>query len=340
MKIKLDQLDNHLNRSLGAVYVVSGDEPLQHQEAAMLVRKHALQRGHAERRVITINSDSDWDELYNEGSALSLFAEKKLIELRLTKAKIGDAGAKAVSHYLDHVSTDNVLLMLMPKVDGDVQKAKWFKALDAVAVQIVVWPVDVSQMPAWVSQRMRGAGLQPTPDAAQLLAERVEGNLLAAAQEIAKLSLLQQGPVDVQDVMNCVADSAKFDVFALAACCHQGDLARFAHILDELQHEGVAAPLPLWALSRELRLLANIAADREAGVPMQRSFEQHRVWDKQKKLISAAVVRKTGAQWRRLLQRAHHIDKVIKGMETGNPWDELLKLGASMSNKPLFREAL
>ncbi len=332
MRLRSDQLAAHLAKPLLPIYLVSGDEPLQLNEATDALRAAARAQGFTEREVLQVETGFDWGALAAAGSNLSLFAERKLIELRLPSGKPGDAGAKALTAYAAAPAPDNLLLISCGKLEKQQQNSKWFKALEAAGAVVQVWPVEPRALPGWIRQRLQARGMQPTPEAAQLLAERVEGNMLAAAQEVEKLVLLcGAGPLDGETVRAAVADSARYDVFELADAALGGDAARCARIVEGLRGEGEEPVLILWALVREVRALALIAAEQARGVPLDTLLQQQRVWDKRKPLYQAALKRHNLRRWRALLRRAARLDRICKGAEPGNPWDELLQFSLLMA---------
>ena len=273
----------------------------------------------------------DWGQLYEAGASLSLFAEKLLIELRLPSGKPGDKGAAALLDYLARPAEDSVLLLQLPKLDGSGQKTKWAKALiEGQASQFIqIWPVDAQQLPQWINQRLGQAGLAATPEAVELIAARVEGNLLAAVQEIEKLKLLADGQkVDAATVQAAVADSARFDVFGLIDAALAGQAPHALRMLEGLRGEGLEAPVILWALAREVRQLANLAFQHEQGLPLERAFAQCKppVWDKRRPLLSRALQRHSARRWGQLLRDAQQIDAQIKGQAAGDPWAGLASL--------------
>lgn len=332
MRLRSDQLAAHLAKPLLPIYLVSGDEPLQLNEATDALRAAARAQGYSEREVLQVEAGFDWGALAAAGSNLSLFAERRLIELRMPSGKPGDAGSKALCAYAAAATPDNLLLISCGKLDKQQQKSKWFTALESAGAVIQIWPVEPSALPGWIRQRLQGRGLQPTAEAAQLLAERVEGNLLAAAQEVEKLALLYGGGgLDAEQVRSAVADSARYDVFELADTALAGDGARCARVLEGLRGEGDDPVLILWALVREVRALAQVAAGQAAGTPLETLFQQHKVWDKRKPLYQAALKRHNLRRWRALLRRAARLDRICKGAEPGNPWDELLQFSLLMA---------
>jgi len=332
MRLRPEQLAAHAAKSLLPIYLVSGDEPLQLGEAVDALRAAARAQGYSEREVLQVEAGFDWGTLAAAGSNLSLFGERKLIELRLPSGKPGDAGAKALTAYAAEPSPDNLLLISCGKLEKQQQNSKWFKALEEAGAVVQVWPLEPRALPDWIRQRLQARGLQPTAEAAQLLAERVEGNLLAAAQEVEKLVLLYGGGVlDVEQVRMAVADSARYDVFELADAALGGDAARCARIIEGLRGEGEEPILTLWALVREVRALAIIAAGQAAGTALETLLQQQRVWDKRKPLYQAALKRHNLRRWRALLRRAARLDRICKGAEPGNPWDELLQFSLLMA---------
>ncbi|MBC3411375.1 DNA polymerase III subunit delta [Pseudomonas sp. SWRI51] len=340
MKLSPAQLNKHLQGSLAPVYIVSGDDPLLCQEAADAIRAAARQQGFDERQVFSADANFDWGTLLMAGASLSLFAQRRLLELRLPSGKPGDKGAAALIEYCAKPAEDTLLLISLPKLDGSAQKTKWGKALvEGGNCQFIqIWPVDAHQLPQWINQRLAQAGLSAQRDAVDLIATRVEGNLLAAAQEIEKLKLLAEGnSITVETVQAAVADSARFDVFGLVDAILNGEAGHALRMLEGLRGEGVEPPVILWALARELRLLAGLAQQFSQGVPLDKAFSQARppVWDKRRPLVSKALQRLSAQRWAMLLQDAQHIDAQIKGQAVGSPWTSLSRLALLMAGQRL-----
>ncbi|MDX1300485.1 MAG: DNA polymerase III subunit delta [Pseudomonas sp.] len=339
MKLNPAQLGKHLQGALAPVYVISGDEPLLCQEAADAIRAATREQGFSERQVFNADNNFDWGNLLQAGASLSLFAEKRLLELRLGNGKPSDKGA-ALLEYLARPAEDTVLLISLPKLDGNAQKSKWGKALiEGAHTQFVqIWPVDAHQLPQWIRQRLAQSGLSASAEAVDMIAIRVEGNLLAAAQEIEKLKLLAEGTqIDVDTVQAAVADSARFDVFGLIDAALNGEAAHALRILEGLRGEGVEPPVILWALAREVRLLATIAQQYAQGMPLDKAFSSARppVWDKRRPLVSKALQRLSAARWAALLQDAQQIDAQIKGQAQGDPWTGLSLLTLNLCGQRL-----
>jgi DNA polymerase-3 subunit delta len=338
MKLYPEKLKAHLKGNLLPVYFFSGDEPLQLGEAADAVRHYAREQGFTEREVMHVERGFDWNELLASSNSMSLFAEKKIIDLRLPSGKPGKEGGAALVEYAERPPEDTVLLITSGKVDKRSQSAKWFKALDKIGATLQVWPVETKDMLKWLDQRLRSRGLQPEQDAARLVAERVEGNLLAAAQEVDKLLLLYgEGALSVEQAEAAVADSARFDVFGLVDAALIGDVPRLTRMLDGLRGEGVEPILVLWALTREIRSLADMAAQIEGGKGMDGVLS--RVWGKRKEPVKAGLQRHNRVRWQQMLRRAARLDRVVKGAAVGNAWDELLQLSLMMAGVKLFRAA-
>lgn len=339
MKLNPAQLGKHLQGSLAPVYVVSGDEPLLCQEACDAIRSACRQQGFSERQVFNADNQFDWGHLLQAGASLSLFAEKRVLELRIPSGKLSDKGA-ALLEYLARPAEDTLLLISLPKLDGSTQKSKWAKALiEGSNCQFLqIWPVDAAQLPQWIRQRLSQAGLNASAEAVDMISMRVEGNLLAAAQEIEKLKLLaENGQVDLSTVQASVADSARFDVFGLTDAALNGEASHALRMLEGLRGEGVESPVILWALAREVRLLASLAQQYAQGIPLEKAFSAARppVWDKRRPLVSKALQRHSANNWAKLLMDAQQIDAQIKGQAEGDPWRGLSLLTLAICGQRL-----
>jgi DNA polymerase III subunit delta len=338
MKLKPEQISSHLERNLAPIYLVSGDEPLQVAETCDAVRKHARQSGCSERLLFNVETGFDWNALLQARDTLSLFAEQRLVELRLPSGKPGETGAKVLREYAARPPDGDVLLIISGKIEKEAQRSKWFTALEQSGVVVQVWPLSAAQLPAWIERRMRTKGLQPSVEAVALLAERVEGNLLACAQEIEKLLLLYgPGAVDHAAVASAVYDSARYSVYDLVDRALAGDGTAVARVLRGLQGEGEEPVLVLWALTREVRILMNMVEESRRGMALEQLFTQHRIWENQKILVRNALKRSSPHSFRRLLRLAARTDRVIKGIAAGNAWDELLQLALGLAGVTVVR---
>lgn len=320
MRLRADQLEKNAAQALAPVYLISGDETLLVQECADTIRVACRKHGFSERQVFHIDANFDWQILQNEVSALSLFADKKLIELRMPNGKPGDAGTGALEYYCAHPNADTVLLILCNKLDGSAARAKWHKAVDACGITVPIWPIEINQLPRWIEQRLRQRGLSASADAIQILAERVQGNLLACAQEIEKLQLYTDAKIIDADIVTAtVADSARFDIFNLADQILQGNTAQALRALAGLRSEGEEPPVILWTLTKELRTLYKCAELIEQGQSIDRAIDSAGVWDKRKPLLRGAVQRLSRARLEKLLLLAQRVDAAVKGAPD-DPW--------------------
>jgi DNA polymerase III subunit delta len=331
-KLRPDQLNSTLNKTLATVYLVSGDEPLLIQESCDQIRKAARQQGFTEREIFHAETSFDWNQLLASANSLSLFADKKIFEVRMPSGKPGDKGTKAILEYLENPSPDNLLLVITEKLDSATQKSKWVKAIEENGIHVQVWPIPPSQLPRWIATRLQQAGLTADQNAIDLLASRVEGNLLAAVQEIEKLVLLTSDKhINYELMGSAVADSARYDVFSLADKALHGDARAAAKTLQGLKGEGTDVITLLWAVLRDIRSLNQIAQATAQGKAFEWAARQAGVWEKRQPLIQNALRRLKPAQLQQMLRKANAIDKSIKGMRNAEPWDELMDLVLNLS---------
>ena len=331
MQLRAEQLEPHLARSLGGIYVVHGDEPLIALEAADAVRAAARARGFTDREVFEPGRSFDWSELGHSLASLSLFGGKKIVELRLPGGKPGVQGGEAIARYCERPSPDILLLVSLPRLDRTSQSSAWFGALSSAGVVVDVWPLERSRLPSWIAERLARQRQRAPREALEFLAERVEGNLLAAHQEVQKLGLLApEGELDLDTVREAVANVARYDAYAAGEALLGGDAARYLRVIDGLRSEGEAPTLVLWTLSEELFALARIQAGAAAGRPLEELMRENRVWGPRQRPMKAACgrVRPQGVQ--RALAHAAAIDRAIKGVGSGQPWDEFLKLAQTL----------
>jgi DNA polymerase-3 subunit delta len=332
MRVRADQLPAQLGKQMLPVYLVTGDEPLLVQEACDAVRSGCRSAGCSEREVMHVDGKFKWDQLTASAAEMSLFAESKLIELRIPTGKPGAEGSKALVQYLANPPSDNILLIVAGKIDKQSTSSKWFKTIDQAGAVTQIWPVDARELPRWLQQRCSQAGLEIDQDALLMLSDRVEGNLLAAAQEIEKLRLLGNGTrITTENISDSVADNARYNLFALIDSALQGDAAHALKMLQGLRAEGTDATVVLWGLSRELRLLYQCKTDIERGQNQNQALQSQRVWDKRKPIVSAGLARHSLPALANLLHQASLADHSIKGLADGNPWDKLSQLVLELS---------
>lgn len=335
MKVPFQQLATVLSKSLTPVYFLSGDEPYQRDEASRLIRAAAQKQGYTERELYHVERGFDWQQLLAASSTLSLFAERKLIELRLPTGKPGIDGAKALQAYLDNPPPDTILLIVTSKLEAAQLKSKWVMSIESAGTLVQIWPIEPARLPEWIRQALAKRELTASPEALKLLAERVEGNLLAADQELEKLRLLYgPGALDVEQVRAAVSESARFDVFDLVDAALAGTADRVSRILFGLKAEGVEPILVLWALAREIRAIAQMAEAIQAGAKLDTVFYQQRVWEKRKPLVGKALQRISAGDAREWVMRCSSLDRLVKGFGTGRIWDELLELALSLAGRP------
>lgn len=325
MRLSPEQLPGHLQKSLLPVYVVSGEEPLLIQECCDQIRAAARAAGCSDREILdTALATFDWADIVASASSMSLFAERKLLELRLPGGKPGTEGSKALCEYLELAGEEDILLLVAGKIDKQSTNSKWFKALDARGAITQVWPVDARQLPRWLRQRVSAAGMRIDDEALQLLCDRVEGNLLAAVQEVEKLKLLASaGQITTQTVLAAVADNARYNLFALVDCALKGDARGSLRMLHGLRGEGTEAAVVLWALGKEIRMLCLLRSDCDSGQRPQQALAARRVWKNRIPMVQAALSRHDRDSLSRLLERATAVDGSIKGYGPGRPWDHL-----------------
>lgn len=332
MKLNADQLAAHLRRGLAPLYLVFGDEPLLAMEAADAIRAQARHEGYSEREVFTVEAGFDWQGLLASGNSLSLFAARRLIEIRIPSGKPGAEGGQALQDYCARLPDDTITLVACPKLDRQAQATKWFNALEQAGTVVPVYPVERPRLPAWIAARLAAQGQRADAATLQFLADRVEGNLLAAHQEIQKLGLLYPpGTLNFDQVREAVLDVSRYDVFNLADAMLAGDAGRLARILEGLKGEGVAPTLALWALAQEIRTLARLKLGQRKGAALPALMRELRVWESRQGLVQRALVRLSEARLVAALKQAAALDRMIKGLSRGDVWDELLQLGLAIT---------
>ncbi|HEV7716735.1 MAG TPA: DNA polymerase III subunit delta [Steroidobacteraceae bacterium] len=329
MKLTSDTLAAHLEKQLLSAYLISGDEPLLTAEASDAVRARARAAGFTERETNFIDRVGDWNDVRASANNLSLFAERRIVEIRMPSAKPGTAGGAALVSLLESRDPDRLLLITTPKLDRDAQGSAWVNAVEANGALVQVWPVDASKLIGWLRTRCRRLKMNADDDALEILAERTEGNLLAAHQEIEKLRLLVRGDrVTAEDVLGSVADSARFDVFQLGECALSGDAARTIRMLDGLRAEGVEPTLVLWSLSKAMRDLWAAVTAPPGG--------QARAWPRKTAGLEKAQRRAPQLSFPRLTARAVRADRMIKGRLSGDAWDEMALLAMDICARPVL----
>ena len=336
MQLRIDALDGHVAKPLAQLYVITSDEHLLALEAADKIRRAAHAQGFSERDVLTVERSFKWGELLAANQELSLFGDKKLIELRIPTGKPGKDGGAVLQSYAKNLSPDNLTLITLPKLDWATQKAAWVASLQQAAVYIEIPNVERAQLPAWISQRLAAQGQSAERASIDFIAERVEGNLLAAHQEIQTRGLLHAaGKLTYEQVQDAVLNVARYDVFKLSEAMLAGDPARLVRMLEGLKGEGEALPLVLWAVSEEIRTLLKLKAGMAQGRPLCALLKEYRIWGPRERMMEPALRRISLPVLEAALQQAAQVDKMIKGLRAkgyaGDAWDAMLQLGLKIA---------
>jgi DNA polymerase III subunit delta len=330
LKLTPDALSGHLEQQLLRAYLISGDDPLLSGEAADAIRASARAKGFTERDVHFMERGSDWDDVRASSSNLSLFGARRLVEIRMPTGKPGVAGGAALVSMLEIDDQDTVYLIMTPRLDRDVQSANWVKTVETKGAFVQVWPIDSDRMTPWLRGRAKRLGLDITAEGFEVLAERTEGNLLAAHQELEKLKLVAQpGQITADTILASVGDSARFDVFQLGESVLAGDAERALRMLGGLRAEGVEATLVLWALTKAMRDLWGAVSATPGARP--------RVWGRQAVALEKGARRASRLPFATLAIRAGRADRMIKGRLFGDAWDEMALLAADICGHPALR---
>jgi DNA polymerase-3 subunit delta len=340
MAIRLQQLEQQLSGTLAPVYLIAGAEPLLIQEGREAVVKSAQAQGFTERELIVVDRKFDWQADLHAAGAPSLFTQRKIIDLRLPSGKPGKPGAQALTEWAENPDPDNLLVLSFGSWDASSRKSKWAKTLDKAGVLVEVWPLKPNELPAWIGQRLSAAGLKAEREAVNMLAELVEGNLLAAQQEIDKLVMLgTEKTLTVQDIENAVANSARFDGFRLAECALRGEAAECLRVSAGLLRNHVAIQPVAAALYNELSLTQGLLEARDQGADERGFFTRAGVWPMRQGPIKMAAQRLNTRDMGRIFRGLATIDLQGKGRAPGNPWRTLDSLLVFMCNPRPSRTA-
>jgi len=338
MRIRPNQLEAELKKNLLPIYLISGDEPLLVQEALDTLREKCKKSGFDERKITEVDKKFDWKSLNDDANMLSLFAEKTVTELRLSKFKPGIPGGKALQEYCNNLPEDKILIISANKFDAATFKSKWCSTIDKTGAIIQIWPINLNEMPGWISQRARKMGLHVEQDAISLLSDRLEGNLLAAQQELEKLKLLYaQDPITAEKVLESVSDASKYDIFNLTDACLSGNSKLCVKILNNLKLEGLEVAFALWAITKEIRTVLTLAHAIQKGLPIQSIFKQQRIIQKRQAGLTQTAQKHHPKSLSKMLDQCKKADDLIKGIEKGlSPWDVLTDVALSLSGKKVF----
>lgn len=341
MQITSDDLPRQLASGLKPLYVVYGDALLLAIEAADSIRNAARAAGYSERETFVAEQHFKWAELRNSAQSLSLFADRKVIDLRIPTGKPGVEGGQALQDYVANMSPDILTLITLPRLDKTAQKSQWFTALERQGVMVTADDISRNALPGWIAGRLRRQQQSANKDTLEFLADRCEGNLLAAFQEVQKLALLfPTGELTFDQVKDAVMDVARYDIFKLSEAMLTGNAERFVRILDGLRAEGTATVLVLWTISEDIRTLGRVLQAVQRGGSIDGALRDARVWGPRQGLIGNAARRFKFPHIERAMQQAARLDKTIKGLRQGDVWDELLQLGMRFARQnPAARTA-
>ncbi|HLT63565.1 MAG TPA: DNA polymerase III subunit delta [Pseudohongiella sp.] len=336
MKVYPEQLQSALSKSLPAACWLSGDEPLQMRDCSDLVRSICRNAGFTDRVQYEVDNSFNWNQLLSENNSMSLFSDRKLIELNLKSSKLDDSARKALAEYLDNASTDNLLLLLSPRIEAATTKTQWFGKLEARLMLVQFYPVERDKLPGWINQRMKKYGLSADAGAVQLLADRVEGNMLAADQEIEKLALLfgEGSQLTSEHIARSVADSARYNVFGLIDACLAGETAKAIKTLQRLRQEGQEVLMLTAMLGKELRQLIVMKNEMLRGARVDDVLQRHHVWKNRQGMTRAALNRLSAPALDNLLQLLRQIDLAVKGMDNRPAWLLMDQFCLQLSGQP------
>jgi DNA polymerase-3 subunit delta len=332
-RLKASEPGSSSKAALPKVILLNGNEPLLIEEALDGVRRALKEQGFTERLKYQLEAGFDWNQLTGVGQAMSLFAERRILEFRVPKS-LGTPGTKAITEYCQNPPEDDILVIMMPALDKRQRAAKWVKAVETIGWLADGYDISLQQFPSWLKKRLQSRALRVEAGVIELMTEQLEGNVMAAAQEVDKLQVLaKDGAVTLKLVSESLADQARFDVYALTDGCLFGDFNRVLRIKSRLQSEGLEPVIVVWALVREIRIMAAISSGMNQGQSKGLLFKQNRIWNKREPAVNAALGRLSTNDWYDLLEQAAHLDQSVKGQrysEVGNIWYQIEQLCCSM----------
>lgn len=339
MKVYPEKLKAHIANSPAAIYMVSGDDALLVQESCDLIRGELKKMGFSEREVYHVEKGFDWGEVLFSANSLSLFADKKLIEIRLPGGKPGQVAANALIEFADKPSEDTVILLVADRIDASAQRTKWFANLEKRVTWVQIWPIERKNLPGWVMQRLKKASLTADREVVSVFCDKIEGNLLAAVQEIERLRLLtDDGRVQLHHVVEDVADNSRYDVFKLIDTALTGDSTRTLKVMRGLKSEGVGILSLVGLIARETRNLSMMAFQIKKGQSIDAVLQSHRVWSNRKALVGKVLKNIDYSTLTRIHQRLVLIDRMAKGSASGNPWDEMANLLLNLTGQQVHAQ--
>ena len=324
-------------RRMPALITVASDEALLAQEAQDAIRATARATGYSEREVLQADARFDWSRLAQATQGLSLFSERRIVDLRLPTGKPGLAGAAALEALAQDLADDTLMMIALPRLDRRARETRWVSALERAGILLEIESVDRARLPRWIGERLARQQQSASEDALVFIAERVEGNLLAAHQEIAKLGLLYPaGELTLAQVADSVLNVARYDVFQLPLAMLAGDAPRVQKMMAGLRAEGEAIPLVLWAITEELRMLIRVKSQVDAGRPFAMAARENRLWGPRERLVERALGRIDVGRLGRAVARAATVDRLAKGLRApradSDPWLELTDLALELAH--------
>ncbi len=329
MNVRPDQLPAIVTKKLYPVYMVSGEEPLQQMECLDLLRKHLREQDYLEREILDVDAQFDWSRLLEETANMSLFASRRIIEVRLPSAKPGRQGSQVIKDYLQNPAQDTVVIINAGKIDSNSKKSAWFKAVDQNGLVVQCWPVPIDKLSGWLRQRFLRRDMQADDEVLSYISQHVEGNLLAADQEIDKLyMLLGPGKVSYADVADAITSQSRFSVFELVDMLLKGNTKRVVKIVAGLKAEGIVPVLVNWALTKDIRLLTQVSMDASS---VDYQLRRSGIWQSRADLFKLCLSRHNHRAFQMMLKRCAYIDAASKGMIDANEWDEIETLCVRMA---------
>lgn len=340
MRIKPEQLLQHLQKNIAPLYTLFGNEPFLIIEACDLIRAHIQQQGHHERKILLVDQHFNWSDLQHISNSLSLFDERQIIDIRIPSGKPGREGSKALENHCQALPPDTVTLITLPQIDKSSQSTKWFKALEQTGLMLAFYPVERAQLPRWIQHRLDQQQQQTDTHTLQFFADKVEGNLLAAHQEIQKLGLLYpSGTLTFEQVKEAVLDVTHYDLYKLSDALVTTNIVRYTKILTGLREEGIAIPLIIAVLTEQIRTLITICKGIQLNQPVEQIMRNTRLWGDRQRIMLAAAKR-TGLQpLTDMLAHAAKIDRINKGVAQGDAWNELSQLGLQFAFNPKYKRS-
>jgi len=331
MNVRPDQLQASITKTVYPVYLVSGDEPLQQMESLDVIRSFLREQEYAEREILDVDAQFDWYRLMEEAANMSLFASRRIVELRLPSAKPGRQGSQVIKEYLSRPPEDTVLIINAGKVDASAKKSAWYKSVEQNGLVIQCWPVPVEKLSLWLKQRFRNRDMDADNEVLSYISQHVEGNLLAADQEIEKLYLLLgPGKITYADVAEAVTSQSRYSVFELVDMLLTGNTKRVIKIVSGLKAEGIVPVVVNWALTKDIRLLTQAAKDKSSAEYL---LKRSGVWQSRMGLFNACLSRHNHRSLQMMLKRCSYIDAVSKGVITANVWDEIETLCVRLAGR-------